>query len=33
MVPFGVDMRLDSIGLFLYFLGDKLSVKVKHRIR
>jgi tRNA nucleotidyltransferase (CCA-adding enzyme) len=27
MVPFGVDMRLDSIGLFLYFLGEKLSVK------
>src|ERR1035441_10985642 len=27
MVPFGVDMHLDNIGLFLYFLGEKLSVK------
>ena len=27
MVPFGVDMHLDSMGLFLYFLGEKLSAK------
>jgi tRNA nucleotidyltransferase (CCA-adding enzyme) len=27
MVPFGVDMHLDHMGLFLYFLGEKLSVK------
>jgi hypothetical protein len=27
MVPFGVDMHLDSVGLFLYFLGEKLSAK------
>lgn len=27
MVPFGVDMRLESMGLFLYFLAEKLSAK------
>jgi len=27
MVPFGVDIHLESMGLFLYFLGEKLSAK------
>ena len=27
MVPFGIDIHLDSIGLFLYFLCEKLSAK------
>ncbi len=27
MVPFGVDLHLDSMGLFLYFLAEKLSAK------
>jgi tRNA nucleotidyltransferase (CCA-adding enzyme) len=29
MVPFGVDLHLESTGLFLYFLTDKLSAKEK----
>jgi tRNA nucleotidyltransferase (CCA-adding enzyme) len=29
MVPFGVDLHLESMGLFLYFLTDKLSAKEK----
>jgi tRNA nucleotidyltransferase/poly(A) polymerase len=27
MVPFGIDIHLESMGLFLYFLTEKLSVK------
>jgi tRNA nucleotidyltransferase (CCA-adding enzyme) len=27
MVPFGVGMHVDAMGLFLYFLGEKLSAK------
>ncbi len=29
MVPFGIDIHLESIGLFLYFLTEKLPVKEK----
>jgi tRNA nucleotidyltransferase (CCA-adding enzyme) len=27
MIPFGVDLHVESMGLFLYFLADKLSAK------
>jgi hypothetical protein len=27
LVPFGIDIRLESMGLFLYFLGEKLNQK------
>lgn len=27
MIPFGVDLHVDNMGLFLYFLADKLSAK------
>ncbi len=29
MVPFGIDLHLEGMGLFLYFLTDKLSAKEK----
>ncbi len=29
MIPFGVDLRVESMGLFLYFFTDKLSAKEK----
>jgi tRNA nucleotidyltransferase (CCA-adding enzyme) len=29
LVPFGIDIHLESMGLFLYFLTEKLSVKEK----
>src|ERR1700722_12023153 len=32
MVPFGVDMHMDNIGLFLYFLGEKLSQKERSEL-
>ena len=27
MVPFGIDIQLESMGLFLYFLTEKMSAK------
>ena len=29
LVPFGIDIHLESMGLFLYFLAEKLNVKEK----